>query len=74
MGGNLIQHVVEETHPVWIFAAAFAIRHTFTSICLFGVAFYVRVAVTFGELLTNLRQLRIVAVVAQPVMPYFRQA
>ena len=67
VGGNLVQHMVKETDTGVDLAAAFTVQPDLhINLCLFGVAFNVRVAVTFCQLFANLCPAKIVAVVAKP--------
>ncbi len=66
VGGNLIQHVVEEADAGVNFAAAFAVQpHFYVNLRFTGITLNMRVAVAAGELFANHRPVERVAVIAQ---------
>jgi uncharacterized membrane protein len=60
VGGDLVQHMVEEADAGVDLAAAFAVQpHFHINLRLFGVALNVGVAVAFGQLLANGRPVQV---------------
>ncbi len=66
VGGDLIQHMIEEAHTGGDLAAAFAIQPDLdVDLRLFSIALHMGVAVTFGQLFANHRPVQGLTLIAQ---------